>query len=395
AGGTVLDCRSLDRVLDADPAAGTVRVEAGISLAGLLAFALPRGLFLPVSPGTSQVSVGGAIAADVHGKNHHRDGTFGAHVEAMRLLGPGGERSLDPRGTPEAFWASVGGMGLTGILTEATVRLQPVETSSMVVTTRRADDLESCMAVLSEEDESTRYSVAWVDAAARGARLGRSVVTLGDHARLDELSKKARRDPLAVRLGPRLSVPIVPPVNLVTPMTVAAFNEAFFRRAPRTRAGEIQHFTSFFYPLDVAAHWNRLYGPRGFTQYQFVVPFSESATVRSALELLQKAGAPSSLAVLKRFGPSDPAPLSFPDSGWTLALDLALGTPGLPEALDELDALVAGAGGRVYLAKDGRLRPELLAAMYPRLDQWRHTRSQLDPEGCFVSDLARRVGLVA
>ncbi len=393
AGGTILDCTSLDRIVELDVSAERVRVEAGCSLDALLRVIVPRGLFVPVTPGTRYVTVGGAIASDVHGKNHHRDGTISAHVERIELATPTARLKCAPDDDGEAFWATAGGMGLTGVVTQATLRLVPIETSRMLVDTERSDDLDACMARMSQTDADHRYSVAWVDSLARGRHLGRSVITTGDHARLSDLPPKLRDDPFEFNPRQLLTVPVTPPVSLLNPLTVAAFNEAWFRRAPQRRVGELQPLSTFFHPLDGIGRWNALYGPRGFTQYQFVVPFGAEHVVRKVLEDLSTARTASFLAVLKRFGPAGAGHLSFPSFGWTLALDLPLGAPGLGVLLDEMDELVAGVGGRVYLSKDGRLRPETLRAMYPRLDEWAEIRHRLDPGEVLESDLSRRLGL--
>jgi len=393
AGGTVLDCTSLDRIVELDGSAGRVRVEAGCSLDALMREIVPRGFFVPVTPGTRYVTVGGAIASDVHGKNHHRDGTMSAHVEQIELATPTARLKCAPDNDADAFWATAGGMGLTGVVTEATLRLVPIETSRMLVDTERSEDLDTCMARMSEADDDHRYSVAWVDSLARGRHLGRSVITLGDHARVSDLPPKLRDDPFEFSPRQLLTVPMTPPVSLLNPLTVAAFNEAWYRRAPQRRVGELQPLSTFFHPLDGIGNWNALYGPRGFTQYQFVVPFGSEHVVRRVLEALSSARTASFLAVLKRFGPVGEGHLSFPDSGWTLALDLPLGAAGLGVLLDKMDELVAAAGGRVYLSKDGRLRPELLRSMYPRLDEWTQVRHRLDPGEVLESDLSRRLGL--
>jgi decaprenylphospho-beta-D-ribofuranose 2-oxidase len=390
AGGLVIETKHLDTIGPIDPETGSVEVGAGVSLDALLRTGLPTGWFLPVSPGTRQVSVGGAIAADVHGKNHHRDGSFGVHVSSLTLATPTGTHLVGPDADRELFWATAGGMGLTGVVTDAVVRMRKVETAWMRVTTEQHRNLESLMAGLERADAAYGYSVAWVDCAARGPALGRGLLDAGDHARLRDLPPRRRANPLVPPRPALVGMPVVAPSRLVNPLTVAAFNEAWFRKSP-SREGQIRHLAGFFHPLDALRDWNRLYGRRGFVQYQFVVGDEHRDVVRRSIELLRGIDAPSSLAVLKRFGPGDPGPLSFPMPGWTLALDLAVGPPGLPGALRRLDELVAEAGGRVYLAKDARLAPATFRAMYPRHAELSAVRRRVDPEGILQSDLARRL----
>ncbi len=396
AGGTVLDMTTLDRIHRLDPSAGTVTVDAGVSLGTLMRVLLPQGWFVPVTPGTRMVTVGGAIAADIHGKNHHVDGTFGAQVTSMLLATPTGLRHLTPGAGPSdpdaaLFWATTGGMGLTGVVLEATIALIAVRTSRIRVDTDRTADLDETLALMIEGDSAYRYSVAWVDSLARGRHLGRSVLSRGDHAERHELAGGGA--PLAFDPGAPLPAPPPMPLSLLNKATVRAFNEAWYRKSPRHEVGRIEGIGAFFHPLDAVASWNRLYGPRGFLQYQLVVPDKETDTLRGALERLSGAGCASFLSVLKRFG-SAAGPLSFPMPGWTLTLDIPAGTPGLAPLLDRLDDAVAAAGGRVYLAKDSRLRPDLLGAMYPLLPEWRAVRDSVDPDGAMCSDLARRLGLV-
>jgi decaprenylphospho-beta-D-ribofuranose 2-oxidase len=397
AGGRVVCTRGLDRILEVDVVAARARVEAGVSLDRLMRAVVPLGLWPMVTPGTRHVSVGGAVASDVHGKNHHRDGTFAAHVERLTLLTPAaGSITVGPDCDPDAFWATAGGMGLTGIIAEATLRLLPVETATMRVDTYRAPDLDAAMTRLADGDTRRRYSVAWIDCLARGRSLGRSVVELGEHARLDDLPPKRRVPARALTFAPseRIAAPPAAPAGLLNRWTVAAFNEVWYRKAPRREDGRLVPAARFFHPLDAVSGWNRIYGRRGFVQYQMVLPDGAEATLRRSIEALSEARCASFLAVLKRFGPANPGPLSFPRPGWTLALDIAAHAGGLAPLLDRLDTLVVEAGGRVYLAKDSRLRPDVFAAMYPGLDRWRTVRDRLDPDRRLRSDLDRRLGLV-
>ncbi len=396
SGGAVLDATWLDTVHQIDLDSGRVTVGAGISLQTLMERLVPLGWFVPVTPGTRLVTVGGAIAADIHGKNHHVDGSFCAHVLEMTLVTPTGTVTLSASSDPELFWATAGGMGLTGIVTSATLQMIPIESSYMLVDTERADDLDSVMDKMLTGDHAYRYSVAWIDCQSTGRRLGRSVLTRGDHARLEDLPDRLRRSPDRARaFVPRTlaRVPMTAPGGLLNPLTVAAFNEFWFRKAPVHQVAKPHHMTGFFHPLDGVGDWNRLYGPRGFLQYQFVVGDEHGETVRTVIERLTVLKLASFLAVLKRFGPGDPGPLSFPMPGWTLALDLPVGHPDLDQLLDDLDQLVLAAGGRVYLAKDSRVSPSAFRAMYPRVDEWQAVRDRVDPDGVLRSDLGRRLGL--
>ncbi|MFC8834711.1 FAD-binding protein [Streptomyces griseoincarnatus] len=392
AGGEVFDMTGLDRIHAIDADGGTVLCDAGVSLHRLMEVLLPLGWFVPVTPGTRYVTVGGALGADIHGKNHHVSGSFSRHVLSFELLTADGQVRTVVPGTP-LFEATAGGMGLTGVILTATVRLQPVRTSWMSVDTERASDLDDLMARLADTDHRYRYSVAWIDLLARGKATGRAVLTRGDHAPLEALPRSARPEPLSFRTSRLPAAPAFVPEGLLSRTTVGLFNELWFRKAPRARTGELQRIPAFFHPLDGVPHWNRIYGRGGFVQYQFVVGHGREETLRRIVRRISERRCPSFLAVLKRFGDADPGWLSFPLPGWTLALDIPASLPGLGTFLDELDEEVAAAGGRVYLAKDSRLRPELLAAMYPRLDDFRALRAELDPREVFTSDLSRRLCL--
>ncbi len=395
AGGLVIDMPNLDRIHSIDADAGVVDVDAGVSLDTLMRRALPFGLWVPVLPGTRQVTVGGAIAADIHGKNHHTQGSFGNHVLSMDLVtADGSVRTLTPDG-PEAelFWATVGGMGLTGVLVRATIALKHTESAYFVVDTDRTADLDELMARLADgTDDQYTYSVAWFDSTSTGSRMGRAILTRGWAARREDLPPKLRRDPLRFDAPQLLRAPDLFPSGLVNRATIAAFNEVWYRKAPAHRRGEVQNITSFFHPLDLVGDWNRVYGPRGFLQYQFVVPFGAEQTVRRAVETISASGHVSFLNVLKRFGAGNDAPLSFPTPGWTLTVDIPIG-PGLATLCDRLDELVLGAGGRLYLAKESRTTAAALHRMYPRIDEWRKVRAAVDPEAILTSDLSRRLQL--
>ena len=389
SGGLTIDMTGFSRIGEVDEATGTIQVEGGASLHEVMKRIIPAGWFVGVTPGTRYVSVGGAIAADVHGKNHHRDGSFVRHVDEMTLVTPTGVVNVSPDADSELFWATVGAMGLTGVVVRATLRLIPVETSWMRVATRRFSRLGDLMAAMEETDQDYRYSVAWLECL--GVRR-RGVLTQADHA---PLAAVPPRDLTRCREAPRdpaLRVPAPAPFRLANRASARALNEAWFRAA-RPSEGSLRTLTGFFHPLDALSGWNLLYGPDGFVQYQFVVPPDRGDVVEGAVAAIASSGMPSLLAVLKRFGPGTPGPLSFARQGWTLALDFPLGPSRLPALLDDLDQLVADAGGCVYLAKDARLRPELLPVMYPRLHELATVSRRVDPEGILASDLSRRLGI--
>lgn len=393
AGGLVLDATALAGIVDADLERGIVTARAGTSLDELMRWLIPRGWFL-VTPGTRFVTVGGAIASDIHGKGHHVDGTFGNHVHSFRLLtGTGAVLDVHRDTSPDLFWATTGGMGLTGVILDATFDLIPVETRFIRVDEERCSDLDAMFSAMETSDEAYRYSVAWIDCGARGKHLGRGILGRGNHAFLEEIPK-AKRSGAHVFAPRQLAVaPPLMPSGLVNPWTVRAFNEFWYRKTRVSHRGSIQDIGLFFHPLDLIDEWNTVYGKRGFVQYQFVVPFGEENTVRAIVETLSNESLPSFLAVLKRFGAHNPGMLSFPMPGWTLAVDIPVHKSSLARILDRFDEMVLQAGGRVYLAKDARTRPQNLTRMYPRLAEWKAVRDHLDPEHRIESDLARRLGL--
>ncbi len=381
SGGLVLDSGALKAFrLDADR--GTVTAQAGVTLGELLEALVPAGWMVPVVPGTQHVSVGGAIASDIHGKNHGQAGTFGSHVEEISLLSASGELlELQPGAPDGLFEATLGGMGLTGVIVDARIRLRAVKGALLSVDTDRVDSLDGALAALSEPGGP--YRVAWLDLL--GRRPVRGIVTRAEHAPHQGGSATVRS---------RATIPVRWPPGALRPGTVGAFNALRYASAPRQARGRPESLGSHMFPLDALDAWPRLYGPQGLIQYQLVVPSGAERVLEAVIERLRRGRVPCYLAVLKDFGPANGAPLSFPIAGWTLALDVPRAAAGVGPLLDGLDDLVAQAGGRVYLSKDVRLRPEALVAMYPRIDEWRAARDRADPERLWCSDLARRSGLL-
>jgi len=300
--------------------------------------------------------------------------------------GLGAQHTLTPKDLK--FWATVGGMGLTGVITSATFTVIPIASSYIAVDTERGNDLDDVMSRMFARDHEYRYTVAWIDSVSSS---GRGVITRGDHATIEQCNLDGIKDPEAYDPKNIATAPALVPSGALNKWTVRAFNEGWYRKHPKERIGEIQRISAFFHPLDGVQEWNRIYGPSGFLQYQFQVPDAAGYLVGMALSKLREIGAPSFLTVLKRFGPGNRAPLSFPQSGWTLAADLPAGIPGLGRALDQLDALISAEGGRLYLEKDSRQSPTNFARTYPRLDEWREIRDTMDPKRVFASDLSRRL----
>jgi len=378
-GGLLLDVRGLDRLIAFDDERGLLQCEAGVTLAEILALTVPRGWFLPVVPGTRWVSVGGAIANDIHGKNHHRAGTFGAHVARLELLRSTGERVRCAPDDP-LFQATVGGLGLTGLILWAEIRLKRVPGAGITMERIRFPDLGAFLE-LAAEDQAFEYTVAWVDCLAGGRRLGRGIYTRGDHAPI--------QGPVPSPLRPaRLTVPGDAPAGLLNRLTLGLFNEAYYRAQLGARRRATVPYGPFFFPLDGVGEWSRLYGSRGFVQYQCVVPDGPGGgPIRTLIERIARSGEPASLAVLKRFGGArSPGMLSFPREGITLAVDFAVRGPRTLVLLDDLDAVVREAGGAVYPAKDARMSPDSFRAFFPGLDRFTAFR---DPK--FSSSFWRRV----
>lgn len=409
AGGSVLDMGALDRVRSFDAATGTVVCDAGTRLDRLAETLRPSGWYLPVVPGTRRITVGGAIGSDVHGHDHRAAGSFTRHVTSVELLtADGSVRTVLPGSA--LFDATAGGLGLTGIVLSATLRCRRIATSLIAVDTERAADLDDLLARMAGTGTRLPYESAWIDLMARGRATGRSVLVRGRHAPLDALPVRDRRAPLAARPGlgaglpvplplplpalpPLPAVPAFAPVGLLGRTAMGLVNEVRHRAAPRARTGALQSFDTFFRSPESLPRTPAPAGRGGFVRYQFTVGPGREETLRRVVGRLSTRACPSSVAVLERFGAGGPGWLSFPAPGWALAVDVPAGLPGIGRFLDGLDDEVAAAGGRVCLARDSRLRPELLAAMYPRLAEFRALRAETDPTGAFRSDLARRLGL--
>jgi FAD/FMN-containing dehydrogenase len=365
-----------DRILAFDPATGLLRAEAGLSAFTLHRLFRNRGFFLPVSPGTQFVTLGGMVAADVHGASHHVDGCFGAHVTALRMrVADGRILECGPDRESGLFWATVGGMGLTGHILEVEFRMKPIPSPWLVVETERMPDIDAFMEGLKAAAREWPQTKGWIDCLTRGRHLGRGVLIRGRWAAASEAPRRPPRE------RPRPAVPFEMPVSLVTPLTVRAFNSFLYHAYLARKARAIEHPDAFFYPLDVVENWNRLYGRRGFTQYQCVLPDSSgTGAARRFLELLTRRGGASMLCVIKDCGPEGQGLLSFPKKGISIALDIPItdDTQGLVDALNEE---VIAEGGRVYLAKDAFTRAEHFRAMEPRLPAFLEARRRWDPEG--------------
>jgi decaprenylphospho-beta-D-ribofuranose 2-oxidase len=389
AGGAVVDMPVHHRLRGFDATAGTVRVEAGITLDELLRAVVPHGWFLPVTPGTRMITVGGAIAADVHGKNHVAAGSLRRHLTGFTLLLADGTRRWVTPDDHGEFAATLGGMGLTGIVLDAELALRRIDTAWMRTRTAVTADLAATIAALDDADDE--YRIATLDLGPHGARMGRAIVETAEHAAADELGD---RDPGLTGYAPTVpvTVPDAVPPGLLNRLSARVANTVWFTRAPRRPRVHLVDLPAFFHPLDAVAHANRLYGPGGFVQYQFAVPLGREDALTRIARRLAVAPCPTFVVVLKRLGPGA-GMLSFPQEGWTLAADIPARTAGLPRLLEACDDDVCEAGGRVYLAKDGRLRADRMPIMYPELERWRGVRDRLDPTGRWRSDLGRRLGL--
>ena len=389
---STLMCAGLNRMKRFDATDGVLTVEGGIMLSDVLRSLVPRGYFPPVVPGTKFVTIGGMVASDVHGKNHHRDGGFGDHVSELKLVGAGGEILTCSRThNAELFAATVGGMGLTGIIAEVSFPMRPIETGWIAQKTTVAENLGKALEALRQSEDAT-YSVAWIDCLSKGASLGRSLIFAGEHATPDQVAAMPKTDLFPSPNNASLSLPFDMPAWLLNKASVTAFNELYFRSGIRKAAKpSLVHWDEYFFPLDRILRWNRLYGKRGFLQHQCVVPEAEALPVlTSILDRFAHSGKGSFLAVLKKLRGSAGL-LSFAAPGYTLALDLPA-TQEVLRLLGEIDELVVKVGGRLYLAKDARQSRHTFEAGYPRLDAFKELRRATEADRRFNSRLAKRLG---
>ncbi|MCI2418691.1 FAD-binding oxidoreductase [Saccharopolyspora sp. K220] len=395
AGGVVIDMTALNRIHHIDPDNAIVDVDAGVSLDQLMRAALPHGLWVPVLPGTRQVTVGGAIANDIHGKNHHSAGSFGNHVVTMDLLTADGEiRTLTPDGPDsELFWATVAGIGLTGVILRAAIRMTRTESAYFIADTDRTADLDETIALFDDgSDDRYTYSSAWFDSISTGPKLGRGAFGRGSLATVDQLPPKLRADPLKFDAPQLLTLPDVFPPRLGNKLTFSAIGELYYRKTPKRGRDLIQNISGFYHMLDLIGEWSRAYGSQGFAQYQFSVPYGKEEELKRIIRKIAHSGHVSFLNVIKKMGEGNRAPLSYPHPGWMVCLDFPI-VDGLGRFCTDLDEMVLEIGGRLYTAKDSRTTAETFHKMYPRVDEFRKIRQSVDPEGIFASDMSRRLEL--
>lgn len=391
--GAVILSQQLNRIIDFNPTTGALHAEAGLTLADIIHTFLPRGYFLPVTPGTQFVTLGGAIAADVHGKNHHIDGAFSNFIDHFTLLTANGQTlHCSPTQNTDAYHATIGGMGLTGAILAAQIKLAPVQSAYINTTYQKARNLEHAIELFEQNADTYQYSVAWIDCLATGNHLGRSVLIQGNHATPDQLTGHAKANPLTPPPPKRRNIPFNFPNFALNKPSVKAFNKLYYAKHKNHQT--IEDFNTFFYPLDSINNWNRIYGKRGFIQYQALLPpQTANAGTTQLLQAIAKAGMASFLAVFKKTGPATAGLLSFPKPGYTLALDLPNTGKPLLKLVAQLDDITLKHNGRLYLAKDSTMSPATFAAMYPKLEEFKAVKAKLDPHNHFLSQQARRLDL--
>ena len=392
----VIETGKIGRRLQLHKKTGVLEVDAAVSFINVLTHSLPPGWFVPVTPGTRFVTFGGAVAADVHGKNHHSAGSFGDHVLWIDLMGPDGQvRRCSTDENPDLFTATIGGMGLTGVITRVAIQMIRVETAWMRQETVLAPNLDAAFEAFAASEDWT-YSVAWIDALARGKNFGRTVLFRGEHAQRSDLDPNQAKTPFKIPKKRILSVPRGVPGGLLNRLSAKAFNIAYWQAQTRKSGSALVDYQTYFYPLDGVLNWNRLYGRRGFVQYQCVLPLAHSRRgLIQLLEAIQASRQGAFLAVLKLMGDNPRAGqgLSFPMQGYTLALDFPV-TLKLPLLLTRLDAIVTAYQGRIYLAKDSRMSAETFRRGYGDLDMFETLRREIGAAGVFQSHQSERLGLL-
>lgn len=387
---TVVLTERLNRFLAFDQDRGILTCEAGTTLKEILDVIVPAQWFLPVTPGTQYASLGGCVAADVHGKNHHHAGSLGKYVIAFELITADNKKILcTPKEHPELFWATIGGMGLTGIIGTVVLKLIPIASSEMIVQHHVAENLEQIFYTLNDPASDDDYSVAWIDTLAEDKKMGRGIVMTAHHAETDEVSPKYKRKNIASK-----NIPIDLPGWLLNNYTIRLFNHFYFKKQSQKKRIFAIDYQHFFYPLDNITHWNRLYGKKGFVQYQCVFPEKKAFDgIQQILKLDHSQKNPGFLAVLKKLGNSNHGLLSFPMPGYTLALDIPFRGEKTLNQLKIFDEITLSHQGKIYLAKDASLSPEHFRQMYPRYPEWLAVKQKIDPENKFNSSLSRRLNI--
>jgi decaprenylphospho-beta-D-ribofuranose 2-oxidase len=389
--GTTISTLKFDKILSFDKKTGIFECQSGLTLDQILEVVVPGGWFLPVTPGTKFITIGGAVASDVHGKNHHVDGSFSNHIIEMDIVLASGETiTCSPEVHADLFEASCGGMGLTGIISQVRFQLKKIETSFIQQKQVKAENLEELIRLFDEYKDYT-YSVAWIDCLKKGAHFGRSILILGEHAELRELSHIQQSDPLQLPKKKQINFPFNLPTWVLNAFTVKAFNFLYYTKNFKKEINNVVGYEPFFYPLDAILHWNRGYGKKGFVQYQFVLPLEAKSGLVEILNRISNKGLGSFLAVLKVFGKQESI-ISFPKEGYTLALDFPIRN-GLLEFLDELDQIVLQYGGRIYMSKDARMKPEILQHGYPDLKKFKEIVRKYNPDGKIQSIQSDRLFL--
>ncbi|MCK0169970.1 FAD-binding oxidoreductase [Aliiroseovarius sp. S1123] len=378
-GGRAIDMTRMNRILDFDAETGVVTVEAGVTITTLAKVFAPQGWLPAVMPGTGFATVGGCIAQDVHGKNHHKEGSFGQHVLSVTLLNGEKRTVATPDRNAGLFRATMGGIGQTGVISEAKLQLKPCPGDVMMVTEQRAENWDAHLALL--DASQACYCVGWIDATATGANLGRGIVEEAELAA--GLLPKAK---------PSKKVPMDAPGFALSGPIVRTFNNAYYKRVPTSGRSSVKRIDEFFFPLDKIHDWNRLYGKRGFYQFQNVVPLDQADALKKMLSEIAGAGLASPLAVLKRMGPGRAGHMSFPMEGYTLAVDFPA-RDAAPELIGMLEDMTVDAGGRLYLAKDALATGPAIKAMYPEHGDWVKAVNKADPDHAFETDMVRRLDL--